>query len=419
MENRGTWKLLLYISLGILLSGCSMVKSPSELIESPQPQDVKKIKLQHKLNQLLPSEIEFMTAKQGATNQSIFMRDINGDGKQEAFILYRSLKGNQQVQLLVLQESKEDWTELSAIETNYHTLDYFSLQDLDSDGVMEMVIGLGGATDFETEKQLVIYKWDTKGLKKEIEQSFDEIDIADYDGDEKKDVLLINGKRRESFTAEMFYYQKGELRSRSVISLNSFSFHEKIVSGKLNDGHKALFIDSAIGVHSMLTEIIAFDNGELVNVGDENGGITYKDYPLYSKDINGDGVTDVGGMYIPKGWEDTEFSQIPFIEFYSTYSIDGASKKVEERFTDRVRRFYIKIPSAWHGKVTIEEIQNGIQLISISNEQLVFEVKWASEKSWDSSKKVLKETKDTIFYSDMKENQTFPFDQFHLLENEF
>ncbi|PAF11796.1 hypothetical protein CHH61_25375, partial [Shouchella clausii] len=75
---------------------------------------------------------------------------------------------------------------------------------------------------------------------------------------------------------------------------------------------------------------------------------------MYSKDINGDGVTDVGGMYIPKGWEDAEFSQIPFIEFYSTYSIDGASEKVEERFTDRVRRFYIEIPSTWHGNVTIK-----------------------------------------------------------------
>jgi hypothetical protein len=409
----------MYISLGIFLSGCSIVKSPSDLIESPKPQDVQKIQLLDKLNQLLPPENEFMTAKHGATKQSIFIKDINSDGKQEAFILYRSLKENQQVHLLVLQESNQAWIELSAIETNYHTLDYFSLHDLDSDGVMEVVIGLGGATDFETEKQLVIYKWDVNGLKKEIERSYDGIDIADYDGDEKKEVLLINGKRREFFTAELFYYEKGEFKSHSVVSLNSFAFHENIVSGKLNDGNKALFIDSAIGVHSMLTEIIAYVNGELVNVGDENGGITYKDYPLYSKDINGDGVTDVGGMYIPKGWEDTEFSQIPFIEFYSTYSIDGASEKVEERFTDRVRRFYIEIPSTWHGNVTIKEIKNGIQLRSVSNEQLVFEVKWASRKSWDSSKKVLKETKDTIFYADMEENQTFPFDQFHLLENEF
>jgi hypothetical protein len=46
-------------------------------------------------------------------------------------------------------------------------------------------------------------------------------------------------------------------------------------------------------------------------------------------------------------------------------------------------------------------------------------VKWANKKSINSSKTVLKETKNTIFYTDRKEKKSFPFDQFHLLENEF
>ncbi|WP_246041844.1 VCBS repeat-containing protein [Robertmurraya kyonggiensis] len=418
MDNRAKWKLLMYISIGIMLSGCSMAKSPGELIESPQLHDGQNLKVKETLKQLLPSGIEYMTPEQAAIKRSIIIEDIHGDGKQEAFILYRNMKENQQVHLLVLQQKNQKWTKISDIETDYNNIHYFGLHDLDDDGVMEVTMGLG-TSDFENEKQLIIYQWDKAGLKKLMKRSYHLLDIADYDGDKKIDVLLVDGKRRTSFTAELFRYENGALKSRSAVDLEAYSFHENMVSGTLNDGNKALFIDSTIGVHSMLTEIIAYDHGELVKVGEKNGGPQIKKYPLYSKDINEDGVTEVGEMYIPQGWEDALYEDIPFIEFYSTYSIDGTSKKITERFIDRVRRFYIEIPSEWHGRVTVKKVKNGIQLLSVSNQKPVFEVKWVKKGSSESSKAVLKETKDTIFYSDRKENETFPFNQFHLLENEF
>ncbi|PLR67147.1 VCBS repeat-containing protein [Bacillus sp. UMB0893] len=418
VDYRAKWKLLIYISIGIMLSGCSMAKSPADLIEYPQLHDGGKLKVKDTLNHLLPSGIEYMTPEQAAIKQSIFIEDVNGDGKQEAFILYRNLKRNKQVHLLVLQQRNKDWAQISDIESDYNNLDYFGLHDLDEDGVMEITMGLG-TSDFETEKQLFIYQWDKAGLKKQMKRSYHLLDIADYDGDEKMDVLLVDGKRRESFTAELFRYEKSTLVSVSAVDLEAFSFHVNMVKGNLNDGNKALFIDSTIGVHSMLTEIIAYDHGKLVKVGEKNDGLQMKKYPLYSKDINEDGVTEVGEMYIPQGWEDALFEDIPFIEFYSTSSIMGASKKITERFTDQVRRFYIEIPSEWHGKVTVKKIRNGIQLLSVSNQKPVFEVKWVKKQFSEPSKAVLKETKDTVFYSDLKENDTFPFDQFHLMGSEF
>jgi hypothetical protein len=418
VDNRGKWKLLMYMMIGFMLSGCSMAKSPGDLIESPELHDGQKRKIMDTLNQLLPSSVEYMTPKQATIKQSIFTEDVNSDGKLEAFILYRDFKENPQVHLLVLQQKNKEWTQISDIETDYNNLDYFGLHDLDDNGVMEVIMGLG-TSDFETEKNLVIYQLDKAGLKKQMKRSYHLLDIADYDGDKKMDVLLVDGKRRESFTAELFRYKNFKLESRSAVDLEAFSFHEKMVNGNLNDGNKALFIDSTIRVHSMLTEIIAYDHGKLVKVGEKNGGLQMKKYPLYSKDINKDGVTEVGEMYIPQGWEGALFEDIPFIEYYSTYSIEGDSKKITERFTDWVRKFYIEIPSEWHGKVTVKKIKNGIQLLSVSNQKPVFEVKWVKKQSFEPSKAVLKETKDTVFYTDRKENETFPYDQFHLLENEF
>ncbi|MFE5278690.1 VCBS repeat-containing protein, partial [Bacillus cereus] len=138
------------------------------------------------------------------------------------------------------------------------------------------------------------------------------------------------------------------------------------------DGHQALFFDSAIGAHSMTTEMVVFGDEGLIKLEED----MIKAKPLYSRDMNNDGVLEVGSMYIPQGWEETAFADIPFIEYYSTYSIDGDSHKVMERYTDRERRFYIEIPPAWFEKVTLNKLDDGVQLVDIASRNVLFEVRW-------------------------------------------
>lgn len=402
----------------MMLSGCQLVESPNALIEAPQQEKKQNIELSKKAAELLPSNIELLTPVNSNKKQSIFIADINNDGNQEAFLLYRGLGENRKVHLLSLQETENDWREVSDFELNYLQLDYFDLQDLDNDGQIEIVIGLGGS-DFESKKELMVYQWKEEGLTQVAIKDYEVLDIADYDRDGKSEVLIVHGKRREFMEAELLKFRSGQLVTTSSVNMDSYAFHENAMSGKLSDGIPALFIDGAVGAHSMVTEIIAFEDGKLIKVDERAGGMLIKEYPLYSKDINDDGVIEVGGMYIPKGWEEEAFADIPFIEYYSTYSIKGEEKKIEERYTNRAHKFYITIPVVWHGKVTIKKFENSIQIVSVSEDELLFEVKWGNSESIAQKGHVFKKTKDTIFYTEMKEKDAFPFNQFHLLEDEF
>ncbi len=380
----------------IMLTGCQLVESPNALIEAPQQANKQNKELSKKAAELLPSNSELLTPVNSNKKQSIYIADINDDGNQEAFLLYRGLGENRKVHLLSLQETENEWREVSDFELNYLQLDYFDLHDLDNDGAIEIVIGLGGS-DFESENELMIYQWSVEGLTQVAKKDYEVLDISDYDRDGKSDVLIVHGVRREFMEAELLKFRSSQLVTTSKVNLDAYAFHENTASGKLSDGYQALFIDGAVGAHSMITEIIAFEEGKLIKVDERAGGMLIKEYPLYSKDINDDGVIEVGGMYIPKGWEDEAFADIPFIEYYSTYSINGVEKKIEERYTNRDKKFYITIPVEWQGKVTMKKLENSIQLISVSDEELLFEVKWGNRDSVASAGHIFKKTKDTTF----------------------
>ncbi len=47
----------------------------------------------------------------------------------------------------------------------------------------------------------------------------------------------------------------------------------------------------------MLTEILGVKDGKLIKVGDDNDSTLMKEYPLYSRDINGDSVIEAENVY--------------------------------------------------------------------------------------------------------------------------
>ncbi|APC39100.1 FG-GAP repeat domain-containing protein [Clostridium estertheticum] len=418
MMKYKAWIMIIFISMGVVLAGCGNVSDANNLTKAPQAESIKQEKIKKVLDEILPPGSEYVVPKKSEQKKSIFIEDINKDGKQETVVLYIDMRENRQVHILTLKESNETWNKVSDIATGDNYLDHFNLEDINNDGKKEVIIGTS-ISDSKSKKHLDIYEWEEKGLVKRVNLSYEDVDIADYNDDGKLDILIINGEIKKSQYAKMFSYEKGKLQLRSIVKLDSDAYHENTVSGKLADGRKALYIDSDLGAHSMLTEIVAYDKGKLIKVGKENDPILFKAYPLYSKDINNDGIIEVAGMYIPKGFEEAAMAEIPFIHEYVDYRIDGTKQTIQERYVDGGQHFYITIPVKWDHKLTIKRIDKGVRLISNTDKKILFEVKWTKKDSYISSKEKLGETKDTIFYSDVKEDVTFLYNNFHLLKDDF
>lgn len=402
------------VGSGLVLAGCSDKNDTTTPIQKPTTSDQNKQDLEQVLKELLPTGAKLLTAKDATQKESI--RIEKTEDKEYAFVLYQDTKENQQAHILMLL-NKDGWIKIADVSTGLISLDAFDVMDLDKNDTKELLVG-GVTSDTETMKQLFIYEVSENGLEEKVNQIYEKIDISNYSDKDELYLLLLEGEINVKQTANLYQYQNGQLNLISELELNSEATHENIVFGKLADDTKALFIDSGVGAHSMLTEIVAFSQGKLVKVGEDFDGVLMKEYPLYSRDINGDGIIEVGGMYIPKGYEEAAMAEIPFIDTYNDYKIDGTKVTIEERYSDEGQHFYITIPKEWFGKVTVERQENEIRLVSTKDNKELFLVQWKSKDSQQVSGVILGETKDTVYYSSSKDALIIPSENFHLMETE-
>jgi hypothetical protein len=399
------------------LSGCSSSGNQAGFIQQPKADNLKEEDLTQKIKSILPAGAEYLTADHSDKKQSIVLGDVNQDGKQEALVLYRDTRDNKQAHFLVLQEKDGSYTKIWDQETGFSSFDLFEVVDLDGDGTKEIVAG-GQISGPESPKQLFIYELNQDQLVEKENRSYEKLLIRQFQNSQSPFVFLIDGKMEEEQKAELFSYEAGQLISRSSVELNPQAVPEQITAGLLADGADAVFVDSGLGAHSMLTEILGVKDGKLVKIGDDNDSTLMKEYPLTSRDLNGDGVIEAGGMYIPKGYEDAAMAEIPFIQIYYDYNLDGSKTAVEERYAEEGQHFYITIPSDLYGKITVKRLNQGIQLVTVSGGETVFEVKWAKKDEAGQHDTILGKTNDTIYYTDLKDELPISRDQFHLMGEE-
>jgi hypothetical protein len=401
----------------VILSGCGKVDSTTSPIKAPEVADQKQEDVNQALERLLPPSATYLTAKRDEQKQSIVTEDVNQDGLQETFVLYQDTKDNQEAKLLALQEVDGSWQQITDISTGFSSFDYFKLMDFNGDGKKELILG-GGTSDTEAQKELMIYELNGNSLEEKTRKTYEQMEAFSLDERSTPYLFILDGDLNSLQSAELFSYMEGQLNSLSTLELNAEASHENMIYGKLADNVNAFFIDSGVGAHSMLTEIVAIKDKTLVKVGDDFDGVLMKGYPVYSRDMNQDGIIEVGGMYIPKGYEDAALAEIPFMYTYNDYKMDGSKETIAERYIEEGQHFYVDIPRELFGNVTPKRGENGVQLLNADTNSELFEVKWKSLGDLDTGSTVLGKTKDTVYYSDSISESSLSKEAFHFIEEE-
>lgn len=222
------------------------------------------------------------------------------------------------------------------------------------------------------------YKAIEDELKARIEQSGTKLDyahfsIGDIDSDGIFELAYIERVETEipSARLKVYSFKDNSCKLEYETEFQLMCYPDSVLIGKVNEKQNAIFVELAVGAHSALTEIVVKDEGEYVRVikskDEYDFSQTFKPYPLYSQDINNDGIIEVGVQSEPLEAEGYAMVAMPWINNWYQWDGNGGLKKIMEEYSSYSEGYRFIIPESWSGKFAIDtEADENYELKSVN-----------------------------------------------------
>jgi hypothetical protein len=130
----------------------------------------------------LPNNAKLQEPTEPKGSKAIQFIDLDKDGKSEAIATYKLLNEVPEIHLLILKKVNRQWMKVETLKANGYALDRVSFEDIDCDGVAEVLLGckVGGIWN-----GINVYKASPKGYKKIYSNIYSEIIIEEEQNKQK------------------------------------------------------------------------------------------------------------------------------------------------------------------------------------------------------------------------------------------
>ncbi len=387
--------------LTLLLSGC-IFRTPDELYQLPARSPGYE-KLTEKIDEVKHNlELEFATTVEpaviysGDNTSTIQFQDMDSDGTPETAVTFLRVPGADmplRIYFFTLQpdESYQVSCIVEGTGTAIYKVDYV---ELSGEGQKELVVSWQTSTNVY---QLGVYSLDSSRREREarmdMEQSADGAlrpveatellmttysgySLLDIDQDLRTELAVIRVESADTNNlVEVYGWRDGAFVSVGTARLSTgITARSRVRSNFVADSIRALYITGTLMDGSQATDIVAWRDGELVNLTlNPETGISNETLSGYGSigpsDVNDDTVLEMPQPIILPSYPSGEPNNLYLIE-WSQYDINGASKKVFTTYHNYEDSWYLEIPDNWVGQITIGRND------SVSEERAVIFYHW-------------------------------------------
>jgi hypothetical protein len=341
--------------IALTFTGCSFIgSSVDELISAPKLEgDMHPV--QNALEDYAGNEISLKYPVTGEYRTAFVLKDLNGDGKDEAIAFYSTTVNSAvTMHLNIIAQNGDRWQsrgDLSVVGTGVESI---SFSDLDGDGTQEAIVGwmIYGST----EKQLGIYTFDGNTLVQRALEPYTTFVCADLTGDKINDLSVIYlNTAASTATAKLFSLSSDGIIAQGTANLDGgVSSYSIPAVSTLKGGIAAIYIDAVKG-NGMLTEIIWYKDGALHSLNQNSSqeeGATYRNSSVASRDYDGNGVIDipVSELLISTA----EFSDSDKAYYTNWCEFDGEKLHLQaSTFMNYSDGYSITVPEKWKQKLLL------------------------------------------------------------------
>lgn len=390
--------ILFGMLLCLLLAGCSMPGEPvqvEELLRAPRLSgDYGDI--QTALNDWLGESAQLKYPLQGDLLSPFLLQDLDGDGRQDAAVLYTTAKSSNVCIAILQRDSTDAWQVRQNVEGLADTVENVRLAQLQPGNAVQLVVGYMAA---QGDHYLAVYSYENGELATILEQQYEQYLVEDITGGGNQDLILMSTLEDGGVQIELLTVDKeGSFQQVAVMGLsaNRFAGCASVAAGMGADGKHYLVLDGWTGIsgNNLASVLLHFDEDtqQMVPASQISTERLYtaslRNVPgLVSRDLDGDGIVEIPTQPEEAGLLNmSQGRRMDFIVW-----MDYTSSHPEKSFglLDEETNCYIELPMEWEGNLKLtdsEQYGGAVELRTVDEDQPVMTLRLArttaSSKGW-------------------------------------
>lgn len=367
--------------LGIIfiLTGCKMSEAPTSLMGAPANEKwINELKEQ--IDKDLPVNYRLLTPMSNKDKQMIWSMDFKQDNKKEAIVFYKVPNEDRSIYLAIYAESSNGWKLKSTHTFDGENIDIVKVGDFTGNGKRELLIGISVSRE-SLEHVMYVFSEENDDMKEIYNRQYTKLFIEDLNENGLNDISLVTYKKDEQLKVEFIE----QFKTMSEVTFDPYiNSIQRIQMGRISNMSKAVVIDAGVGAHSGITYVAKFDKDHYEGLPIDGKEDLFNDYVVESKDVNEDGIIEFVRTVRPKGWEEVSYGESTMFERYIQWSEEGI-KPIEERYVNIEKGYFVKIPQALIGKITVpvqQEAPDVQKFIDATTNEIWLEVHIFKRKEW-------------------------------------
>ncbi len=352
-------KLLALSLAAALLCGCGAgPHGVEDLLRAPQLSG-RYSQVQQALNGYLGESAQLKYPATGDAPSPFLFGDWDGDGSEDAAVLYASTSKGQNAHVAILEQQEGGWVVTQEMEGLAPAVESVDTASLEGTAGTQLLVGYGSALG---DRYLAVYRYADRTLSTVLQEGYAEYVLEDITGTGVQSLILITPGTP---TLKLLLWLKDGYRPVQELELaeGRFTSCEGLYTGRGVGQGRCLVVDGWTGGagDALASDLLYYDaeKGELarlISAGElfERTRRTYAS--LRSTDIDGNGRVDIPVQLAPDEGGTVSGGQerrLAFVEWWD-FALPGSEAR-SFGVLDSEYGFYLSLPPEWKGAVMLTE----------------------------------------------------------------
>ena len=305
--------------------------------------------------------LEYCAPISGEHQQTVQMADLNGDGSNE-YILFAKSTSDKPLQIFIFAEDNEEYILADTIECKGSAFEQVEYVRMNGKPGYEMVVGR--QVSDQVVRSVSVYTMVNGQMEQMLTANYSKFSCNDLDSDGMTELLILRPGDSDSDNgiAELYSFNNGEMSRSTEVNMSAPADKiKRIIPGKLEDGKTAVFVASDVQSSAIITDVYAVIDDAFANVSfsNESGTSvqTLRNYYVYADDIDSDGILELPSLI---SMPTSENGDQHIIRWYSMMS-DGTEVDKMYTYHNFVGGWYLQLDSTLASRFSVVQKGNSYE----------------------------------------------------------